>query len=373
MSALSETVDQLFALLGASPFGLHQLQQAVQRIVEKAYDAAPQDIEEALQRLNPLLLQGPPLGAAVIAIGCGTLVEQGADPTLVSMNILHRTFEALQLAPAFVSACQEAARRQVDTESSIDPEDIEACVEQYEQQIAQEKPAEFQGWKALPSLCTAALAVLMRAPKGREATRQQAQFMAALEACRLYHNSVECLYELLAMSESEEFIVLDPHLKRGYHVRIQGVHDNFQLHTLLADALIGDPAQGWLPGERPDPRVAAAAKDGSFPMPGEEKGNFPVAEGNFNLWNWQGLQPDGTLPTGFAQKEHWIWNEGKPTDVQPFEGTRIILLGEPPYKRTWSAIRYFPGLPGQIEVLAQLSPEQVNNWLSRITSAVTQA
>jgi hypothetical protein len=104
-------------------------------------------------------------------------------------------------------------------------------------------------------------------------------------------------------------------------------------------------------------------------LPSEERGNFPPAVGAFNLWNWQGLLPDGSLPTGLNGKEHWIWNEGVPADVAPFEGQRVVLLGPSPYARTWNAGRFFPAMKGELEVLEILAPAQVQDWLSRIAAA----
>ena len=47
------------------------------------------------------------------------------------------------------------------------------------------------------------------------------------------------------------------------------------------------------------------------------------------------------LMTGSA---YWIWNEGVPADIPTFEGTRVVLLGPPPYERSWNSVRRFPDL-----------------------------
>jgi hypothetical protein len=368
MTILSEAVDHLLAVVEAPSPDVPALQHAVRTIVQQSEQVTQQERETALERMTALFSQVklyPP--AALIALGCGALIEQGADPAIASAAILERTYEALQRAPAFDLACQNEARRHP---GESDPEDIEACVNQYGQQLIQEMLEEARAWFALQPLCTAALAVLMRLPHLRAAIRQDSAFLAALAACPATYSSIDCVRDVLAVLDQEEVIVLHPALQRGYHIRISGIGTNFQLHTLLADALIGDPTQGWLPGKRPDPRVAAAAKDGPFPMDDEDDSNFPSAEGAFNLWNWQGLQPDGTLPEARRKSEYWIWNEGKPVDIAPFEGRRVILLGPPPYARWWNAGRYFPGMRGELEVLEHLSQTQVQEWLTRITAAV---
>lgn len=209
----------------------------------------------------------------------------------------------------------------------------------------------------------ATLAVLSRSKELRkrahadEAMKATAQQLES--ACNL-----ESLSQMLRVLDDEELIVLHPVQQRGYVVRISGIGDNFQLHTLLADALIGDPAQGWLPGERPDPRVAALARNAPY-----DAKEHLTALGAFNLVNWYGLLPDGTLPEGTQAYQSWIWNEGIPDDVAPFEGTRIILLGPPPYERTWNAGRHFPSMSGELQVARQLTDEETRQWLARLASA----
>jgi hypothetical protein len=79
---------------------------------------------------------------------------------------------------------------------------------------------------------------------------------------------------------------------------------------------------------------------------------------------------DGALPTpGTTQSRYWIWNEGTPADISLFEGSRIILLGPPPYTRTWSAGRSFPSIAGQLDVLDLLTPAQIEDWLTRLAAA----
>jgi hypothetical protein len=74
---------------------------------------------------------------------------------------------------------------------------------------------------------------------------------------------------------------------------ISGIGDNFQLHTLLAATLIGDPARGLIPGTPPHPAWFAAATDGEMAPPGGIRGQFNLVDA-----------------TG-----EWIWNEGRPADI----------------------------------------------------------
>jgi hypothetical protein len=180
------------------------------------------------------------------------------------------------------------------------------------------------------------------------------------------HGGSGFLWALLQVLDDEELLVLDPALRRGYIVMISGIGDNFQLHTLLADALIGDPRHGWLPGRRPDPRVIAVARDAPLQ---EDEDSTMVAEGSFNMVNWTGLACDGTVLTGTGAHTHWIWGEGVPADILPFAGTRVILLAPPAYARSWNATRRFPLMPAELTVRRQLSLEEAETWLHRFATA----
>jgi hypothetical protein len=363
--SLLSLVDDLTKVAKSSSITAPAVQPFVYKIAQRAERAKKQDLDIALQRMSLLVAQTELMPAAYIALGCGVIIEQGGDPEIVYSAIIQRIREALKLAPLFGAACQNKARRNPDT---CDPEDIEACVKAYGESLLENMYAEAQAWFVVKPMCTAALAVLMRLPLARNVLCQDTEFLTMIEMYPDQNASIVCLREVLQVLDNEEILVLHPALKCGYRICIRGVGDNFQLHTLLADALIGNPDQGWLPGKRPDSRIAAAAKDGSL----RHVDRLPAAEGAFNLWNWQGLQPDGTLPEGYRKNEHWIWNEGKPVDITRFEGIRTILLSPPPYPRTWNAGRYFPGMKGELAVLEVLSTTQVNDWLRRIMAAVVQ-
>ena len=186
---------------------------------------------------------------------------------------------------------------------------------------------------------------------------RQAQALAEL------HDRAKFLVEMLRVLDDEDLLVLYPATGLGWKVRVRGISDNFQLHTLLADALIGDPEKGLLPGRRPDPRIAAAARDQPVDPAVE------LAEGAFNLLGWQALRPDGTLPAGQDGSESWVWNEGVPAEIDKFEGVRVLLLGPPPYVRTWNAGRRFEDMPADLHVVETLTPAAANSWLGRIAAA----
>jgi hypothetical protein len=203
-----------------------------------------------------------------------------------------------------------------------------------------------------------ATAVLQRSPFARRRVQEDELLIASLRA-NGDGSTAACVLSAALLPEHEPMLVLHPQTRRGYWIDVDGVADNFQLHTLLAGALIGDPAQGWLPGTPPSPDQLRANSD---PQLSPE---CRVDEGWFNLVNWTGLASLDD-PTSYS---HWIWNEGRPADITQFEGTRIILLASPPYLRSWSAGRTLPAVPASITVTGHLSPPEYTVWETRLHEA----
>jgi len=89
----------------------------------------------------------------------------------------------------------------------------------------------------------------------------------------------------------------------------------------------------------------------------------------WNLYTWQAVKPDLTLPSGQTATEHWIWNEGKPADIPLFEARRVILLGPAAYIRTWSAQRTFAAMQPELRIEAILTRDEIQGWLERMAGA----
>jgi hypothetical protein len=150
---------------------------------------------------------------------------------------------------------------------------------------------------------------------------------------------------LLLVLDDEPLLVLDHATGRGYRVTISGIGDNFQLHTLLAAALIGDESRGLLPGRRPTEAEIAAASDGEDLTP---SGGI---RGNFNLVDAYG---------------EWIWNEGRPADIPKLEGVRVVVLDPPPYERSWNAGRAYPLMRPTVTVTGMLPAGEARQWLGLV-------
>jgi hypothetical protein len=362
---VGKEADRLLALLSASQVDQAAAQQAANDLLRAAKRASVQQRDGVITRFASAI-PGMRLGrAALLAIAGGALVEQGADFAPIAEPVFLRFAEAVQGGLPFVEACRAEASN-TPGDSSEGAHSTEEVIKAFGQQVSERLPDAAQAFGSLEWLTSAALAMLCRSKPLRRQLRADGPLVQAIARFDALGFPLPCFREMVAILDDEQVVVLHPALARGYIIRIAGIGDNFQLHTLLADALIGNVDEGWLPGERPSTEVAALAKD----MPFSAGDNLPTAYGAFNLWNWTGLLADGTLPqVKTAGSEHWIWNEGLPADIVRFQGTRVILIGPAPYSRSWNSVRFFPPMVGELEVLRQLRADEARGWLDRVARA----
>jgi hypothetical protein len=353
---LSEALQGLESVVATPGTSYDQLYAAARGVLTHAPEASKANIDEALHRISALIGLVDALGGAIIAIVCGALVEEfGGNPDEAIEPVLSGLLSALPLAASFARACEGA-----HTASNVELEENQSAIQRFGPDLSDIMPEEARGWASLEFLCPATVAMLSVSRNARQRARERTDLRAALSELAPIHDWSSFVANILVVLDDEEVIVLHPGLRRGYRVQISGIADNFQLHTLL----VGDPRAGWLPGERPDPRVVAAARDQEV-APGT-----PDARGAFYLFNWQALQSDGSLPNGPQQAAKWIWNEGTPADITRFEGARVVLLGPPSHTRAWSPGRRFMGMPGELHVIEVLSPETMQDWLNRMTRSL---
>jgi hypothetical protein len=388
MSKLLNAVQAFIDDINGQAAWVEELNARSREIAQHFKAAAPDEITEALRRLAALFPKVPLVALGLVAINCGSLVENGGDPEIVGAALLERLPRVIETAGDFYKRCRDLAM----ADQAL-TEDLRAGLAEAEEPEKELTPAEMiddhvaqAGWSKLASMFGPVLfkehpssvlghmseeffrlgliAHLSRSKSLRKAARSQAQLREgalALDDLEGAHRSF--LAAMLHVLDDEALLVLHVEQKKGFDVRISGIADNFQLHTLLAGAIIGRPEDGWVEGEAPSKRAVAECRDAVI-----GRGGGDNVTGAFNLFNWQALQPDGTLPDGTTREasEHWIWNEGWPAEIVPYEGRRVVLLGRPPYERYWRAGRQFFGMRGELTVEQVLDPATVESWLSRL-------
>ncbi|MEV7323804.1 hypothetical protein [Streptomyces sp. NPDC093970] len=293
-------------------------------------------------RLAALLPAFPPTGPRpLLATMAGFCVERGADPAACAEPVLDGTHQDLLDALEFARRWTAAGGAE-DELPEADEKIIDDALLTRLGGEAHEATRLALAWCSVEQWQPPALAVLCRSSEVR---RRYAS--ALLPACRdlaaLERHDLKCLAYALAILEDEPLVVLHRPSRTGFEVRIGGIGDNFQLHTLLAHVLVGG---GHVPGTAPS---AESVRLATSPEPAQGR-TGAVATGAFEL-----LAPDGER----------IWNEGLPDDIPVVEGRRLLVLDEPAYARSWNADRFFPLLPGTAELTRVLSVDEVQTWFSR--------
>ena len=218
--------------------------------------------------------------------------------------------------------------------------------------LAPALPRLADAWDRLPDLLDDALALLADSIDVRRMAR-------AVRGLRIAAKAVPQAAELagvLAMPEEEVWLVIHPAARSGYRVTLEGVADIAQLHVILADALTGDPADGYLSGRRPTGEALDACRETGW-TEGVE------ATARFQFYRPDALGTDGTLPVGFAGSDHWYWNTESLADVPQEKGERILIVGDPVLPKAWEVVRCHSRISARADVLEVLPRAEVERWL----------
>jgi hypothetical protein len=374
-------VDQLAAALRAEDATSEALQPRVRAVRSASACAPPEALAEAAARIRAAASRANDHVAGSAALLVGALVENGAPVAPLGEWLQERLPTLLSRARHFGELCHEHATLLHPDEEDArrdEPESEELFFgDRYlsrhtllELASARRHRLSGQAWFSLRLWCIPTVAALSRDKRLRRWAKGHAELPANLAVLWNLTPHVDWLQRLLLCPDDEAFLVLHPATSRGYLLEVSGVAHNFQLHTLLADSLIppspgllgNGPLRHGLAGHKPSPAVAEVAWG---------VGPRSIDEGSTGVWDlyaWTALTPDGTLPSR-VDPEHWVWGEGMPADIPRFEGPRVVLLGPPSYRREWSTARGFAELRVSITLKAELTPDEVSHWLTRMGRA----
>ncbi|MEU8621941.1 hypothetical protein [Streptomyces sp. NPDC048623] len=281
-------------------------------------DASDAELRSAGPRLAALLRrlgQGPDSAVVGMVAAC---VERGADPVACAPAVLER------VRAGFERAGELAERWVADGRGELPGPDGEGL-----------RNADYDtygygpivAWRALPSFEAAALTLL-----GSAAVRRAlgAERDAHLTAVAGFGGRFRRLAHAFAVLDDEPVLAVHRPTGARFMLRASGLGDNFQLHTLLAHALIGG---GHLPGRAPSRTAVARCRDRDGAAPFSEA--FTLHAG------------DGTR----------VRNRDRLVDVPLQDGVRLLVLGDVPHPRTWQARRLLPGITGDLVLVRVLPPE----------------
>lgn len=347
-----------------------RVQAATDRMLNASRQARPAALDEALDVLLDRLTRSTPAdadGVAHAAISAGSLVEAGASAHRLGVTLLDKLPGVLHAARRYADRCladlpplpdegndeaDDGAGE--DAVAEVDRRAIPRSV--FRAHLDADRPggcalAYLREW-VLPSV-----AALTRAPDLLNRAAADADLVGA--AAGLRESDAHWLDVLLGVEQRRDWHVLCPVQNRGFRVTLDGIVDNFTLHALLAGALV--PL--GIPGENVDARTLDYLRGEPDSRPADNG-----ISGSWNLYDYRAAAHDLTRPTEVPDSI-WIWGEGRPRDVPPWEGIRTLLLGPPAYQRNWRAGRTFQALRADIQVAAELPQDEVATLLARAARA----
>lgn len=341
-AAFQQLID---ASVSADP---RQFPPSVHQVLVLADHIPVSERELALEALAPLLTgdHAAPGITADLCVVAGALVEMGTDPGPAGHEVLRRLRAIGRGAIVFARAWQRTGGGEPPEPDSVTAAD--------ENRVATDLGADAPGatmcWWTVGRHAVAAKTMLARSTVRSHVRRDptlHAELVAVANQLGDHLPDLQQVRALLRMAEAGSALVLDRASGRGFRVLFDGIGDNFQLHTLLADALVGPGGRG-LAGEPPDPRWVRAFRDHD---------PDPAARTVRGWWNL--VAHDGT----------WVWNEGVPAEIPTLDGEHVLVLDEQPYPRSWNARRRHPEVAGWLEVEDELSPQEVDLWWKRVAPA----
>lgn len=337
----------------SSGTSVKELLLTTQGVIDLFAQAPVEELEEHLVILKPALLEADPRRAALVTRVVSRLVERGADASLASDAVLDQLARILDRALAFWKAC-------VQTVNDVDAGAISAAVLAL---VAKAHPEEAAAMDALDDFWDGCVKVLSADAAARHQARDLLPLVAQLEDV---HEGAHWIARLLQVLVDEPLLIVEPASLKGYVATSSGIADNFQLQTLMAKELVGDPNEGWLEGEQPPQRVVRVATG-----EGPQEVATPSV-GQWNLFSYRAIRPDQALPEPADQggRENWIWGEDTPANIPLFDGRRVILLGPLAAPRTWKSQRTFKLLPAKLEVGEKLPRDEVTRWLERMVESL---
>ncbi|MGW1618785.1 hypothetical protein [Streptomyces sp. NPDC002172] len=310
---------------------------------ERAFKTATSSLQSTTEteciavgpRLAALLPAFPPTGPRpMLATAAGFCVERGADPAACAEPILDGTHQDLLDALEFARLWTATG----GPEDELPEPDTEVIDDALTARLGDEAHEALRlalAWCSVEEWQPPALAVLCRSAEVR---RRYAS--ALLPACRdlaaLERHDLMCLAYALAILDDEPLVVL--HRPTGPGSRCASAASGTTSSCTRCSPTFSSAAD-TCPAPHRRRRASVWPR-----TPNRPRGRTGiVSTGAFEL-----LAPDGER----------IWNEGLPDDIPVVEGRRLLVLDEPAYPRSWNADRFFPMLPGTVEVARVLSADE---------------
>lgn len=259
-----------------------------------------------------------PSRAAALALMCGSLVEDDADPTLVFpclQTLLHQWLQSLR---------PYCAQEVEDDDDEVEAEDRQAWIDARSRMAA---VPEDRRWEveclhqAVDVLVLPMMTMLMRSRGNHEAFISDDALIALLHPMATNNDSLpfeqlHYLWMAYQLSYEDELVVVLPTSNTGFVARAHAINNTFHAFTLL-QILIGEHAQAL--GVKRE--IAAREPDG---------------DGDTADFQW--LQAGAFAQGELTQPMLWAWGEAALRNHMAKHGKRVLIALETDEgtKRNWS-------------------------------------
>lgn len=313
---------------------------------------------DVLRASAALLPDLHPHRAALLALFCGALVENGADPHLMfdaARQLMGRLLAAL--APY-------CATEPMEVEEVEEGEEAEEAEEQDEEELAAWQaanaarealapPARFEVdalRTAVDLLVLPMMAMTVRDVRNYRALLADGELVAHLESMHandsLPFEGLHFLHGAALLSYEDELVVLLPTSRAGMIVRAHGVNNNFHAFSLLQD-LMETHAQQL--GIRQPPRTRRDAED---------------SDAAAYLWLQAPAFSKGELVDPMA----WCWGEGTLRENVRRQGRLVLVAMETQDKpnRSWNGFNHVlhSEQDPHVALVRFLAPDEVAAYLA---------
>lgn len=339
-----QQVQQFHQLVRSQDVGsaLAAIGPLVQQAGQLPRSEANAQLTPAVAYLAPAIAAAPvPFVAAMAATAAGAMVELGAQPGPLTRVVLDRLSSALTGTHAFIDTWLAHAGGRPMPER--DQMSISMAAGVLGGQLGPDRAMPLvSAWRDAPQWALAAVACLQHAD-ARAQLKDRSTWLTQVDPL---HSAAPQFLRLILVLRivDEHMLVVHRPTRRGAMVWVSGVADNFQLQTLLAEALIGS---GLLQGQRPDPRWVSAFRSGP------DGSELEHVDDHFQLADAGGAV---------------LRNEAGPADIAVINRVRVVVLDEAKYSRHWRPGRRFP-IPAEVRLERVLSQDEVDAWLGYVAPA----
>lgn len=350
-SPVGAVIDQLVPVMRRGD--LPGFQRLFEQLFTGGRQLPPDELTAAIGELAPVLAYQPEGVFARLALTAGAYVEWGGSALALAATAPACAVRAMQLRARFSQMWPEVGGGRPEPGTQQEPP-MQELIDLFRAAAprlgltARQAEAIAVSWFDAGHWVNLMITGLVQR-EFRAATDLLPEIREAAEQLGDSVPRAHWLPGLAQVLDDEPIVVIDDASGRGFRLTMSGIGDNFQLHTLLADRLIGDPARGLLAGERPPRAWVAAATTGLPQRPLSD----PIQR-RFRLFDGTGA---------------YLYPEGQPADIQLVQGVRVIVLHPPRGSYRWLAGRTYEHMAPALVLNEIMTAEEVRSWRSHIAPA----